>query len=109
MPRHVYCGPLERGRPEINQKLKSIELYQCQGKGERGRERRETRRKSSSERPEIKRGLSGRSKRNEERQRCEVGGERPQLQTTAEINMTQPAPHCRDKVILRWGKCTEKW
>ncbi len=74
----------EKAKSYISVKLK--EKKRTSGEG------RETITKSSSERPgstsEIKRGLSGRRKRNEERQRCEVRGERAQLQTTTEINMT---------------------
>lgn len=55
--------------------------------------------KSKSERigtiSEIKGGLSGKKRWNEKRQRCEGGGEGSQLQTTAEINMTEPALCCR--------------
>lgn len=58
--------------------------------------------------PEINGGLSGIGKRNERRQRCEVRGERSQLQTATKINMTQPALHWRNKVSWRWSKFTEK-
>lgn len=52
---------------------------------------RELKAATRSQEPEIKSSLSGRRRRTEERRRCEVRGERSQLQTDTKINTGRPA------------------
>lgn len=109
MSRHLCSGPLGEHKTwglTESQKAKSrISVRLKEGRGE-------TTAHSSSERPgtisEIKRGLSRSGKRNEERQRCEVRGERSRRETIIEINMTQPGPRRGEKVRRRGRKSAEE-